>query len=132
MVAAVFTVPPPGSQLRSGEQQVGGGGQHRHAPRPGESPARKADAKHQGCQGAHRRQRAAKIVKDFPPGQKGQRIVLGPTLAIRNLVFQPGQQLPVPPDPSVEPGKIAVHFIGAAVGQLHFPQQARPEVAALQ
>ena len=130
-------VPPPFAaaadrQLRPGQQQIGGRRHHRHAPRPGKDRPGDAHAQHQGQQGKDGGQRPAQVVKNLPPGQRGQGVVLLPAPAVRDPPSQPGQQLPVPPDPPVEPGKVAVDLPGTAVGQLHLPQQARPEVAALQ
>ena len=77
-------------------------------------------------------ERAAQVVQQLPPCQRGQGIFLTPSPAVRHPGEQPRQQLPVPPDPAVQAGVVGTHLIGKSVCELHLPQQSGPEVGALQ
>ena len=132
VVASPGPPAPPGGQVHPGQEQIGGGREDSGAASGSQSCPAPADPQHQGCQGKDGGERAAQVVQQLPPCQRGQGIFLTPSPAVRHPGEQPRQQLPVPPHPAVEAGKIRSDLIGIAVRELHIPDQPGVQIGALQ
>ena len=126
------TLAPAEEQVGPRQEQIGPGGQDGGGRRCNKVGPGQAHAQQQGQQGTHRGEAAAQVVKELPPGHRGDGVGLPRPRLVAYPPAQPGQQLPVPSHPAVEAGKVGVYLIRIAVGELHVPNEPGVEIGALQ